>query len=263
MAWWEDLYPARLARAIRRHWDSDHAWKQLMSHQKSRGRGEFFRFDVEFQSQLPALDDVDSMDEVARIAREAALGSTAMKRIGKCYRAELFLFELDPSRPPHFVSGVYECVGYIICRLRAGTVEFETFMDQLRHISASFRCQGRTQPGAFQGLGGIETDGNFRQEIAFYLPSRQHQLEISLQEGSPPSVCHISGSPFTLDSLIKQQNIDACFGTKDHQERVATVDSHMALTRRSQRLRYIGTLAQSDMISNEHRCTNTTMARRH
>ncbi|KAL7940049.1 acyl transferase/acyl hydrolase/lysophospholipase [Trichoderma barbatum] len=219
LAWWEDLYPARLARAVRKQWGSDNAWKQLMNHQKNSGRGEFFRFDVEFKSQLPALDNVNSMDEVAGTAREAAAESAAMRQLGRCHRAELFIFELDVSRPPRFVSGVYECVGYVLCRLRAGTVEFATFMDQLRHGSAVFKYQGRTQYLSFQGLGGIGPDGNFRQEIAFYLSSRQHQLEITLVEGSPPSICHISGSPFTLDSLMKQQNIDACFGTRDHQER--------------------------------------------
>ncbi|EHK19887.1 uncharacterized protein TRIVIDRAFT_123114, partial [Trichoderma virens Gv29-8] len=221
LAWWKELYPARLARAVRKHWDSDNAWKQLMSHQKAGGRGEFFRFDVEFKSQLPALDNVSSINEVAGIAREAALGSAAMKQLGSCHRAELFFFELDVTRPPCFVNGVYECVGHIQCRLRAGTVEFDTFMDQLRHGSASFKCQGRTQSGSFQRAGRIGTYGNFRQEIAFFISSQQQRLEISLVEGNPPSICHISGSPFTLNSLIKQQNIDACFGTMDHQERVA------------------------------------------
>ncbi|KKO97494.1 hypothetical protein THAR02_10405 [Trichoderma harzianum] len=100
LVWWENLYPARLVRAVRKHWDSDSAWKQLISHQKARGRGEFFRFDVEFQSQLPALDNIDSMDEVAEIAREAALSSAAMEKLGKRQRAQLFLFELDVARPP-------------------------------------------------------------------------------------------------------------------------------------------------------------------
>lgn len=215
--WCRGLYLARLARAVRKHLDSDNAWAQLMSNRKAGSRGEFFRFDVEFQSQLPALDDVDSMVKAARIARKVARRSAAIKQLGKCHRAQLFFFELDIFRPPRFVSGVYECVGYILCRLRAGTVEFETFMHQLHHHSASFRFQQRMQPEAIQGLGGMDLTGNFRQEIVFSLPTKQHNFEISLEEGSPASICHISGSPFSLDSLIKQQNIDAKFGTKDHQ----------------------------------------------
>ncbi|PTB40407.1 hypothetical protein M441DRAFT_70208 [Trichoderma asperellum CBS 433.97] len=222
LTWCKGLYLARLARAVRKHLDSDNAWAQLMSNRKPGDRGEFFRFDVEFQSQLPALDDVNSMVKAARIARKVARSSAAMKQLGKCHRAELFFFELDSSRPPHFVSGVYECVGYILCRLRAGTAEFETFMRQLHDHSASFRFrfQEGMLPRAIQGLSETDPTGNFRQEIVFSLPTKQHHFEISLEEGSPASICHISGSPFSLDSLIKQQNMDAKFGTKDHQQPV-------------------------------------------
>lgn len=191
-----------------------------MSSRKSGGRGEFFRFDVEFQSQLPALDDVDSMFKAAKIARKVARRSAAMRQLGKCHRAQLFFFELDPSRPPRFASGVYECAGYILCRLRAGTVEFETFMHQLYNNSTSFRFQERMQPGAIQRLDGTDSTGNFRQEIIFSLPTKEHHFEISLEEGSSASICHISGSPFSLDSLIKQQSIDTKFGTEDHQQPV-------------------------------------------
>lgn len=236
--WWESWYQntclARLAGAIRMHWDSSKCWKQLVSHQKAGGRGEFFRLDVEFQSRLPPLDSIDNSGEVARIASEAALGSAAMKQLAKCLRAELFLFELDPSSPPRFASGVYKCVGQIICRLRAGTVEFETFMYQLRETSASFRCQGRTRPGIFQGSDIMNADGNFCQKMTIYLPSRQHPLEISLQEESPPSTHHISGSPFTLDSLINQQKIHCSFGAEDHRKPITTADCNSQLSQNSQ-----------------------------
>ncbi|KKO96629.1 hypothetical protein THAR02_11267 [Trichoderma harzianum] len=130
LAWWKDLYPARLARAVRKHWDSDNAWKQLKSHQKASGRGEFFRFDVEFKSQLPALDDISSMDEVAGIAREAALGSAAMEQLGRCHRAELFLFELDISRPPRFVGGVYDCGVALLPLGTRGKASLDLFKDK-------------------------------------------------------------------------------------------------------------------------------------
>lgn len=240
--WTESLassYPIRILQACRKVWDSgNHQWEERVNYQKASDRRDFFRFDVDFQSRPPALDNVDSMDESARITREAALESSSMKQLGQCFRAEMFIFELDPSLPPHFVGGVFECVGHILCKLRAGTVEFEAFMYQLHHDSALFRCQGRKIRTAFRGQDGRDIDGNFRLKVAFYLPSRQHQLKISLEEGTPPSICSISGSPFTLDSLMRKQNIDATFGTKDHRKRVATEDSVVNV--RSKRPRHSG-----------------------
>lgn len=231
---WKDSFAARLFRAFWKQGDSSAAWKQLLGHQKVGGRREFFRFDIEFQTKPPALDDVDRMSEVGRIAREAVLGSSAMEQLAKRIRAELFIFELDFTQAPRFVAGVYECVGHILCRLRTGTAESDEFMHQLFQTSASFSCQGRTLPDSFRGHNTVNNGGNFRQAVKFHVPSRQHHFEVTLQEGSS-SVCNISGSPFTLEWLIEQQNMSACFGTSHHRKRTY-VDNVTTQSRKRRRL---------------------------
>ncbi|KAM3448970.1 hypothetical protein NHJ6243_010036, partial [Beauveria neobassiana] len=54
---WSSLFPARLFRAFWRQSDSAAAWEQLLRHQKLDKRGDFFRFDVRFGADQPALDD--------------------------------------------------------------------------------------------------------------------------------------------------------------------------------------------------------------
>ena len=103
----------------------------------SRGGGAekregFFRFDVQFDKESPPLDEVRQIDEIGRLACEAALNSLATKELTRKIRAELFIFELHPLRPLQLVHGNYECVGNIICRLGARTSELQVLLRQLR-----------------------------------------------------------------------------------------------------------------------------------
>ncbi|ODA75779.1 hypothetical protein RJ55_08725 [Drechmeria coniospora] len=213
----QNTFAARLFRAFWKQGDSTAAWKQLLSHQKLGDGQGFFRFDIKFEANQPALDDVGSMIEIGRMAHEAALGSSAMKQLAKRIRAELFVFKLDISQLPQFFAGAFECVGHISCRLRPGSVEFMTLMNQLSARSASFNCQGQSFSDCFREYDDIDEYVPLRQTICFHVPSRQHQFGITLQDG--PSVFNISGSPFTLEWLAEQQATGAYFGTVDHRKR--------------------------------------------
>lgn len=213
-----DSFAARLFRAFWKNGDCNAAWGQLLDQQKLGEKCNFFRFDVEYDTAQPALDDVESMDSIGCAAQAAALGSPTMELLAKRARAELFIFELDLSQPPRLVAGAFECVGIVLCRLRARTVEFEEFMRQLQQSSASVKCQGRVVTDSFQPATADSGRHNFSAAFTFRVPTRQHQFEITLDESSSLSV-NISGSPFTLEKLIEQQRIGAVFGTSDHRKR--------------------------------------------
>lgn len=217
---WEDSYPARLIRASLKHGDSDAAWKGLVTRRPAQRQAAYVRFDIRLDEAPSALDDVDNMDLVAQIARDTALNSRQVALLARCIRAELFVFELDATRPPRLKGGAYRCIGHIYCRLRAGTVKFATFMRQLAQRSAVFQCQGRPLPSGSAFLlpasgTADDDDANFCQTVVFQVSSRHALCRIALQE-APSSVCDISGSPFTLDGLVKQQKLDAAFGRDDH-----------------------------------------------
>lgn len=212
----KNSFPARLFRAFSRQGDAAAAWEHLLEHQRVEATGKFFRFDVEFGEDAPALDDVKGMGEVARMARECALGSREMERLAKCFRAQLFVFELSPSCPPKYVSGAYQCTGYVSCRFRAGTPEFNTFVGQLKCSSAMLRCRRRALYKF--SMDSWESPDNIFVPVALQVPSRQFEFEISLQEDEE-SISNISGSPFTLEKMLQQQKIESVFGTDDHRKR--------------------------------------------
>ncbi len=207
-------FPARLFRAFWRTGDSNAAWNGLLHCREVQSWEQYYRLDLSFGDGQPALDDVDSMRRLAEMAREVACRSTEIEHLAKCIRAELFIFELDPARQPRLRNGVYHCFGFIRCRLGADTDEYREFMQQLTKRSASFRCEDQTLNCNFlaQSTNRLE----FRYPITFLLPSRDTTCHIALQEGSS-SICKISGSPFTIDWLIEQQQLANRFGREDHQ----------------------------------------------
>ncbi|CAM1503442.1 Fc.00g082180.m01.CDS01 [Cosmosporella sp. VM-42] len=231
---WADWFPVRIFRVFCGQNDCNKAWNQLLSHKKGRQRGDFFRFDVEFSGDQPLLDDLSCLDDITKATREAVLSSDAMDQLARCIRAEYFLFELDPASPPTWVNGAHECVGHITCRLRAPTLEYKTFMEQLDRCGASFRCRGRSVSGDFHGFrkdlsdsddnsenDGNDNDsnhGNFYTQVRFRVPSRHEPIHILLWEESVGAY-NIAGSPFTLERLIHEQKLEARFGTADHRKR--------------------------------------------
>ncbi|MDF2434584.1 MAG: hypothetical protein JWP44_4215, partial [Mucilaginibacter sp.] len=195
----------------------------------------YFRFDVEFEGPEPSLDDVYVMKEIGDIARETMLDSPALDQLVFRLRAQLFFFELDPRCPFQLIDGVYECVGSALCRLRAGTPEFETLMAQLDHSSAKFLVGDSVVPGSFQDRSARVEDGNFSKALTFRTSSRSEPLRISLQEKETP--CPISGAPFTLQWLIQAQNLEARFGTADHRKREWPSEKSEERRRKRRRLR--------------------------
>ncbi|KAH8655641.1 patatin-like phospholipase-like protein [Xylariales sp. PMI_506] len=214
---WKDSFPRRIIRTLWQYMNSKRAWQQLLFHQKVGKIGDFFRFDVEFDGPEPALDNVLVMDEIRDMARETILDSPSLDKLVSRIRAELFVFELDPDCPYQLVNGIYECVGRIMCRLRAGTNEFDVFMSQLDQSSAVFLVGDAVLPGRFHNHSNKHEDGNFFKKVRFRTTDRLDPLIISLRERD--TACPISGSPFNLQGLIESQNLEARFGTSDHRKR--------------------------------------------
>lgn len=92
-ALWQNSFPVRIFRAFWKQGDADEAWRHLIAPRELESKDKFFRFDVNFNQRPPSLDDVDRMSEVARMAREAVLGSSAIENLARRIRAELFVFE--------------------------------------------------------------------------------------------------------------------------------------------------------------------------
>ncbi|KAJ6439110.1 putative AC transposase [Purpureocillium lavendulum] len=208
-----DPFVARLLRAFMKQGDSDRAWRQMLSHRSIGESGELFRFDIEYNDNGPSLDNIRDIEYLGTTAKKSIRNSPELIRLAHCIRAELFYFELEGK--PRLVNGVYECVGALLCRLAPGTEGFRVLMDRLDGVLATLQIGTRVVTAGFRNRTS-HADG-FRRQISFHMSARLTPFSITLCEG-PAGECHIGGSPFTLDGLVKAQRLDAGFGTADHRD---------------------------------------------
>jgi hypothetical protein len=213
----QDSFPMRIFRAFWQGSSSHRAWQQLLRHTKSDSQSNLFRFDIEFEGPVPALDDVAEMQNVAKLARDEILHSPSLEPLINRIKAELFVFELSAHAPFRFHNGVYLCAGRILCRFQPKTPEYSAFMCQLAQSSASLHVAHQRIIKGVWASPTLNTQEQFHQEVSFQIKSRDRPFSISLAVGDYHS--HISGSPFTLEGLAEQQKLNAVFGTADHRKR--------------------------------------------
>lgn len=202
----------RLSRALWKQTGSKVTWSHLLHHQKADSDTKLFRFDINFKGEEPLLDEVGMVEPVYQIAHDTVNGSTNLRRLGCHIRSELFIFELDEAHPPYYFKGAYQCTGHIVCRLRGHTLEYQEFIGQLCEEAASFRVGALSWKLKHEH---INTD--IRLRIHFAVTTLSSSISITLSKGTEKEF-HISGSPFTLEWLIRRQALNAVFGTSDHRE---------------------------------------------
>ncbi|KAK2050979.1 hypothetical protein LY76DRAFT_476323, partial [Colletotrichum caudatum] len=215
---WRDCFLFRLARAFRTLRSDRKAWQRLVAHKKVGESGEFFRFDVEFDGPEPPLDSLSSFDDPERDDECTFRGLPALKRLRLCVRAQLFIFELRASRPYVYSDGAYECCGHIRCRLAAHSESLKELMSQLATSKAHFRIGShKVIPCDFASYPTICPDGHFFLKVKFRVANLQESLAVCLWE-TPDEGRSISGSPFTVQQLVRSQRLEQCFGTSDHRK---------------------------------------------
>lgn len=228
-----DGFIPRLLRAFSLSMSSLNGHK-FRSHRSNGRREQYFRFDSEFEGPEPALDDTTSTRELKAAARAAIYDSRDIDRAASCAVGQLFVFQLDSEERKD--DGQYSCVGHILCRLRADGMALGTLLNQLVEGSAKLSVQSRRYPleGLIQTGACLDRDGNFRLSVSFEVPDKQSQIFIRLLDNSSES-WNISGSPYSIDTLVAAQQSDACFGRADHVKR-KRVDPTEAPPRKRRRL---------------------------
>jgi hypothetical protein len=216
-----DGFIPRLVRAFKLSFGSTIAHKHR-SIRKQGSREQYFRFDIEFDHPEPELDDTTRMQEVKELARSAICESNELDRLARCVVAELFLFELETV--PVKERGRYVCRGYIICRLRAHSPPLQVLLEQLNNSSAIFIIQGHPLKDPLDDGSYADREGNFRKAVSFEVFDKHNAFAIQLKEGSSEP-CSISGSPFSVESLVAAQNLESPFGTMDHTTKRKRADS--------------------------------------
>ena len=191
-------------------------WQEFRERWRNEGRQRFFRFDVEFDGQEPALDDTTRFQELKSVTQSQLSHSSELDNLARCLVASLFYFEFESN--PRYTEGRMSCAGHIMCRLEGRGASLTALIRQLSSCAARFQVQEQTISEPIDHRSFIGTEGEFRKRIEFQVNGRQDKISIRVAEGGATSY-NISGSPFTIHSLAKAQGIDSMFGRTDHRKR--------------------------------------------
>ena len=172
----------------------------------------YHRLNLEFEGVEPRLDDTKSIPYLKTKAQEDRSLSKVIDNIAQIMIASLFYFELDTI--PERVDGKYISTGHIFCSVRYNNAAFHSLFNRLSNTSAYFLFNGDPLPVASDSSC-FSREGNFRKCVEL---NTENTFTIILkQTGSNP--CDISGSPFSIQRLIKAQGLDATFGKSNHRKR--------------------------------------------
>ncbi|TLD11516.1 hypothetical protein PspLS_11449 [Pyricularia sp. CBS 133598] len=169
----------------------------------------YHRLDVQFDGDLPRLDDFRSIPELqVRGERDQSI-SGKIERIARCLVASLFYFELDAV--PQRSAGKQVVTGRILCTLSPGEPGFTELFDRLRKGSACFWIDGRPVERKMDEWGPSK-GCRFQKQVQF---TTQGSFSVSLKQDREDG-CEISGSPFSADNLVNLQGLRGAFGRSDH-----------------------------------------------
>lgn len=172
----------------------------------------YHRLDVQFDGDEPRLDDVHRIPELRCKAEQDDSLSQKIDRVARCFIASLFYFELDSL--PRRVGEKYLGTGHIFCSIRRQDPAFTLLFDRLSGCSAHFFVNGWPEVLVADDTS-FDADGNFRKFVELKTDGR---FAITLKQNSSEP-WNISGSPFSVDRLIRLQGLKAVFGQPDHRKR--------------------------------------------
>lgn len=116
---YRDGFIPRLFRSFSSLLDGQRTWQDLINSLNEGSREDYFRLNIVFAGQEPALDDVSSMDSMREKSYSHPMYYNHNDTV-VALLAATFFFEL--SEIPSFGSGRLYCQGTIRCRLTGKTI---------------------------------------------------------------------------------------------------------------------------------------------
>lgn len=201
--------PVRLWRAYNSSpcMDGMEAYREGRLHVPSFMRWNTIRLDYALEGDLPRLDDVGKLEELA------ALPFTVPDELVRAVLATCFFFELDA--PPSRADGQYHLRGSVLC----ARTQSRRIVDRVLVEFPGARFQtGRGRPlGRVDGDDGCPLCGYYRKQVTLSVPSLDEEVTIAL--ASPAQQRPIGGFPKTIRQFLHDQQAEAIFGRPDHQDR--------------------------------------------
>ena len=175
---------------------------------------DYYRFDVNFPGRMPGLDNVDQIPWIKAEAHKQFSDSENIDILAYRFITSHFQFELGTM--PKKVSGQYFGAGHILCDLKRSHPAYRALMNRLSLGAARFYMNGEVVSGKIDDHSFVDVDGNFRKRVEFESINGKLSITMETSEWEP---LHVSGSPFSIEKRIRDQNLDAYFGQASHKKR--------------------------------------------
>jgi len=207
----KDGFVPRLYRSFMSSLDGQSVWRDFINGLDERSREDYFRFNICFPDEEPALDNTDSMDALRESVHLQTKSIQDCADTASALLISSFFFELAVL--PQFDSGLYRCRGTIRCRLR-GAVMIRSLI-KLHPSHLEFVTDTETL-APFSGDSDVcGLCHRYCKQVEFYVRHPNDIMTISLQIGLGKRR-KIGGFPQSMSWFVRQQNLDALFGTSDH-----------------------------------------------
>lgn len=216
----KDGWISRFLRGSMENMAGSRDWKALVSSGRPNSSGKYHRLDIELDGPEPRLDAVSDMASL----QSRALGDPnlcpVLDNIAECVIASQFYFK--PHTRPRYMGGQYVGSGWIKCKLRHGEPALDVLLSRLCAAGARLLIGNRTIPDSndkciteISDRSNLDETRNFCASLALGV---QDTFSIFLQEDSK-APRHISGSPFSVERLVRAEGLEAYFGRADHRKR--------------------------------------------
>ena len=220
---WRGRCLARLYRCFMSLMDGQSAWQELQNYLPDEKKANYFRLNVVFDGQEPALDDLQEMrllkEHGNRIKNENEL------EIAESLVAKQFYFELESA--PCLIGGRYQCRGYLRCRF--SDKQQTTLLNYILSRSGAFTLGDREIAILQRPL--MFPNGDFRHDLQFLVNSLDEEFAIFLTGINMKSRV-ISGFPTTATSLMRNQGLDNPFGNRSRRVHHPETTTQNAIKRR-------------------------------
>lgn len=131
-----DRFLPRLFRAFKQLLSTIGGEYKFQSRQREGRKERYFRFNIEFNSPKPGLDNTTKMQELKLATQSTIKRSEALDRLSRCIVAKLFIFKLDYVLLKEYRKYIY--TRRILYRLRANNTTFSALINQLLKSLARF-----------------------------------------------------------------------------------------------------------------------------
>ena len=191
--------------------DGERRWMDVTNRLDDNTRADYFRLNVPFEGDEPRLDDVEVMDELRRSVQLEPNALRDRSSIAFALLVASFFFEL--AAIPTFEANHYICQGFVRCRNDSKAV-----------LEALMRLQGTTMlefVNENEGLATLTPQDicplchMYSKKVQFYVRHLDDVICIKLRVHGRGQR-KISGFPHNLAWFVSQQNLDARFGTVNH-----------------------------------------------